>query len=286
MPEATTAATTAARTAARTAPAAALPPPIRPGRPRLQRLRVIAALVLRGMGARNNRSTGGYLWAILEPLGTTLLLALAFGLMLRAPPLGSSFILFYATGTIPFRLYSAMASQVAAAINANRGLLAYPVVNPLDAVFAQFVLGFMTDFLVAVGIFSGIALLTDADIALDLGPAAGAFVLAALLGLGVGTLNCVLFGFFPTWKNVWSVLSRPLFLLSGILYLYESVPSAFQPILWWNPLVHVTALMRAGFYGSYDPAFVSAPYVLGVAGSLFVVGGWLLRRHASFLIEQ
>ena len=111
-------------------------------------------------------------------------------------------------------------------------------------------------------------------------------MLAALLGLGVGTLNCVLFGFFPTWKNVWSVFSRPLFLLSGILYLYDGVPTAFQAILWWNPMLHVIGLMRSGFYGSYDPAYVSVPYVLGVAGTLFLVGGWLLRRHASFLIEQ
>ena len=172
--------------------------------------------------------------------------------MLRSPPLGTSFILFYATGTIPFRLYSAMANQVAGAINANRGLLAYPVVNPLDAVFAQFALGFMTDSWSRSGILAGIALFTDADITLDLAPVAAAFVLAALLGLGVGTLNCVLFGFFPTWKNVWSVLSRPLFLLSGILYLYEGVPTAFQAILWWNPLLHVIGLMRSGFYGSYD----------------------------------
>ncbi len=268
------------------APPGAIPPPIRAGRPRFQRLRVIAALVLRGMGTRSGRSAGGYLWAILQPLGSTLLIAIAFSLMLRSPPLGSSFILFYATGTIPFRLYSAMASAVAGAINANRGLLAYPVVNPLDAVFAQFVLGFMTDALVAVGILGGIALFTDADINLDLAPAAGAFILAALVGLGVGTVNCVLFGFFPTWKSVWSVLSRPLFLMSGILYLYDSVPTAFQPLLWWNPMVHVIGLMRSGFYGSYDPAYVSVPYVLGVAGTLFLVGGWLLRRHASFLIEQ
>jgi capsular polysaccharide transport system permease protein len=268
------------------APAAAIPPPVRPGRPRLQRLRVIAALVLRGMGTRNSRATGGYLWAIAQPLGSTLLIALAFGLMLKSPPLGSSFILFYATGTIPFRLYGAMANKVSGAIGASRGLLAYPVVSPLDAVFAQFALGFMTDALVAIGILGGIALFTDVDIALDLAPAAGAFVLAALLGLGIGTLNCVLFGFFPTWKNVWSVLSRPLFLASGILYLYDGLPTALKAILWWNPLLQVVGLMRSGFYGSYDADYVSVPYVLGIAGSAFLVGGWLLRRHASFLIEQ
>ena len=33
---------------------------------------------------------------------------------------------------------------------------------------------------------------------LDLAYVVEAFVLAALLGTGVGALNCVLFGFFPT----------------------------------------------------------------------------------------
>ena len=262
-------------------------PPLRStGRPRFQRLRVIAALVMRGMGTRNGRSSGGYLWAVLEPLGGILLLSIVFGLMLRAPPLGNSFILFYATGVVPFRLYGAMANQVSTAINSNRGLLAYPVVNPLDAVFAKFLLTFMTDALVATAIFGGIALFSDADIAFDPARAATAFLLAALMGLGVGTLNCVLFGFFPTWRNVWAVVSRPLFLLSGIFYLFEGVPRSVQGYLWWNPMIHVTGMMRSGFFGSYHADWASPGYVLTVAAALFLVGGWLLRRHASFLIEQ
>ena len=96
----------------------------------------------------------------------------------------------------------------------------------------------------------------------------------------------MLFGFFPTWKNVWSVLSRPLFLMSGILYLYDSIPTALQAILWWNPMLQVVGMMRSGFFGSYEAEYVSMPYVLVIAGVLFVVGSWLIRRHASFLIEQ
>jgi capsular polysaccharide transport system permease protein len=266
-------------------PALPLSPP-RHVRPRFQRLRVIAALMLRGMGTRSSRSVGGYLWAVLEPLGAVLLLAIAFSILLRSPPLGTSFILFYATGVIPFRFYISIGKQVAGAINANRGLLAYPVVNPLDAIFAQVALSSMTDGLVAILIFSGIALFTDAQFNLDLARVLEAFFLAGLCGLGIGTLNCVLFGFFPTWKNVWSMFSRPMFLASGIFFLYSEMPPAFQSILWWNPMIHVTGLMRSGFYSSYEATYVSVPYVLVVAGSLFLVGGWLLRRHASFLIEQ
>ena len=87
--------------------------------------------------------------------------------------------------------------------------------------------------------------------------------MAALLGLGVGTLNCVLIGFFPTWKNVWGVVTRPLFLVSGIFYTYDSVPAAFQHVLWYNPLVHVVGMMRSGFYGVYRDEYISVPYVLG-----------------------
>jgi ABC-type polysaccharide/polyol phosphate export permease len=44
--------------------------------------------------------------------------------------------------------------------------------------------------------------------------------------------------------------------------------------------------MRSGFYGAYDTHYVSYTYVLGLSLGLFVTGAWLMRRHASFLIEQ
>ena len=39
--------------------------------------------------------------------------------------------------------------------------------------------------------------------------------------------------------------------------------------------------MRAGFYGTYEPQFVSYPYVLGWVLAMFFVGAYLLRRHAG-----
>ena len=121
---------------------------------------------------------------------------------------------------------------------------------------------------------------------LDLAAVLLAFLLAGLFGIGVGMMNCVLFGFFPTWRNIWSVLTRPLFLVSGVFFIFESVPGGFQKVLWWNPIVHVIGLMREGFYGTYHPQYISYPYVLGIALGLIMVGGYLLRRHESFLIEQ
>ena len=107
-----------------------------------------------------------------------------------------------------------------------------------------------------------------------------------LIGLGVGTMNCVLFGFFPTWRHVWNVLTKPLFILSGMFYTFESLPPARRRAgLWYNPLFHAVGLLRSGFYGGYEAAYVSPLYVLGFSGSLFMIGAYLLRRHAIALLE-
>jgi capsular polysaccharide transport system permease protein len=251
-----------------------------------QRLRVLFALVVRETGTKFGRSYGGYLWAIGEPLGGIVLLTIAFGLALRKPPLGSNFALFYATGVVPFMVFNNISRSVAAAVDSNRGLLRYPVVTTLDAVFAKFVLDFLTMFVVAVLLYSGLILAYGLHVTLDPAAAALGFGLAALLGLGVGTMNCVLFGFFPTWRNVWNVLTRPLLIMSGLFYTFESLPVRIQEVLWYNPLIHAVGLMRAGFYGAYEAAYASPLYVLGLAFGLFVAGAYMLRRHASFLIER
>jgi len=262
------------------------PAPPKAGRPRFQNLRVIYALVLREMGARFGRSAGGYAWAILEPLGGILLLAVAFSLALRSPPLGASFILFYATGMIPFNMYNSMWRGVSAAISANRGLMNYPVVSVIDALIAKAIVTLVTVLLVGLLLYAGVILWLDLHVTLDLAAVALGFAMAILLGMGVGAMNCVLFGFFPTWKNVWTVLTRPMFILSGIFFLFEDAPPAFQSVLWFNPLVHVIGTVRSGFYGTYHPQYVSLPYVFGLSLTLLMLGGWLMRRHASALIEQ
>ena len=75
--------------------AAPLPPlsPRQPtGGPRFQRLRVIAALIIRDMSARFGRSAGGYFWALAEPLGGILLLSVAFQFALRSPEPIAAFV--------------------------------------------------------------------------------------------------------------------------------------------------------------------------------------------------
>ena len=253
---------------------------------RLRWLRVIFALVVREMGTRFGRSWGGYLWAVAEPLGGILLLTAAFSIAFRRPPLGNNFSLFYATGIIPFFLFTGVSQGTGKAIDSNRGLLRYPVVSPLDAVLAKFITDFLTMFVVGVVLYTSIILWYGLQVNLNFALIFNGFLLMGLIGLGIGTLNCVLFGFWPTWRNVWTVLTKPLFILSGMFYTFESMPQEAQGFLWYNPLIHVIGIIRSGFYSSYRPDYVAPFYVLGIAAVTFLVGAYLLRRHASRLMER
>lgn len=242
--------------------------------------------MLREMSGRYGRNPGGYIWAILEPLGMITVLSLGFALMLRTPPLGNAFLLFYATGYLPFSLFQSTSRFVMNALTFSRSLLRYPVVTWIDAVIARGVLNLLTSLLVAYVLFAGILTVLDTATSLDFIPILMGFGLMALLGFGIGLLNCVLQGFFPVWTTIWGIITRPLFLASGLLWLYRDLPTVAQDILWWNPLVHGIAMVRTGFYANYEAHYASPLYVLGWGLVSTALGLMLLRRHHLEILSR
>lgn len=252
----------------------------------LTALRSISALVLREMGTRYGRSPGGYVWALVQPLAIILLLAFAFSLLARTPALGTSFILFKATGFLMLQMFTNISSTVGASLAYSRALLRYPRVSWIDAVIARFLLNTLVIWVVAVVILVGVVVAQGLSVQLAWGKIFQSAALATLLGLGFGCLNAFLFLRFPVWANVWAIVTAPLFLISGVIFLYESLPPYAQMILWFNPLMHVTGLMRDGFYSVYTPNYISIPFVLACALVPMVAGLLLLRQfHRDLLFR-
>ena len=254
--------------------------------PRFLAIRSIVALMLREMAGTYGNSPGGYAWAVLQPVGMLILLSIAFSLLVRAPALGTSFVLFYATGFLPFDMYGEIAGKIAGALRYSRALLSYPRVSWIDTILARLLLNFLTALTVFCIVITGILLIDDTHTTIRMVPVIQGLVLTALLGLGVGLCNGVLSGLFPIWSTIWSILSRPLFLASGIFFIYESIPRFVQEILWWNPLIHITGLVRRGFYTTYDGTYISMTYSYGVALVLIMLGLIFMRAHYKRVLEQ
>lgn len=248
--------------------------------------RTVMALILREMSTRYGRSPGGYVWAILEPLGTIVLLGIGFSLILRNPPLGNNFLLFYATGFLVFNLYQNLSVLIARSIRFSRALLFYPAVSWLDAILARFLLNSLTGVLAAYILLTAILASIDTRTVIDLPPVLQAMGLAMLLGLSIGTLNCALFGLIEVWDQVWSILTRPLFLASGVIFLYDDLPQTVQNILYYNPLMHITGLMRTGFYPMYNPQYINIPFVILFSLIPLFLGLVLLGRYHQDILNR
>ena len=240
--------------------------------------RTIMALMLREMATTYGRSIMGYLWAIVEPVAALALLSVVFGMFLRSPALGTNFPLFFASGFLVFGIYSSVGNSVANAVKYSRQLLEYPAVTTLDAILARFLLNYLTQLMVIFIILGGIILVYDLRVTMDLERVILALLVAGAFALGIGTFNCYLFVAFPSYLQVWAILNRPMFLISGVIFLYDRVPQPYQDFLWYNPLVHIVGLMRSGIYATYEANYVSVPYVLGLSLLLFMTGLYMQRR--------
>lgn len=253
---------------------------------RFASLRAIVALMLREMATTHGRSPGGYIWAVLEPVAGIALLSLVFAAAFDKPALGVNFPLFYATGMLPFVMFSDISSKVAQSLNFSRPLLAYPSVSFLDAMIARFLLNVMTQIMVGYIVFTGLLTFYKTQTITDFGIIAEAYALSALLGLGVGVMNCFLMGMTPLWQPAWSIIMRPMFIISGVFMLFDSLPETFKVFLWYNPLIHIIGLMRRGFYSTYDAAYVSVEYVVGFSLVLLAFGLLFLLRHYRFILDK
>lgn len=242
--------------------------------------RTIGALVLREVQTSSSRTTGGFVWAILEPVGGILLLTLIFSAGFRTPPIGSNFAIFYATGVVPFMAYMDISNKVASTIKSSKGLLAYPAVTFMDAILARIIFNTITQLIVASIIFIGTIVAMDTRTDPQIESIAVGFLMYILFSFAIGSLNCFLFEAFSWWQPVWGILMRPLFLLSCIFFIYDDVPDPYKDWLWWNPLVHIVGQMRHAFYPSYVGDYISYTYVFSVSLCLLALGLiFLIRYH-------
>lgn len=252
----------------------------------LQQFAVIRALILREARTRYVRNRIGYAWAILEPSTHILIWFGIISLLNRGayvhdmPPL-----LFIATGLIPLFMFRNVASFVTSATNANKGLMAFPLVKDVDAMVSRFFLESAAIILVAILIFGGVVFFEVAEPPRDLLALIAVSFSLLFLGFGWGVLFSGLRALFPFFDHVDSIIGRILYFTSGIFFVYETMPSQLQEWMWWNPALHGTELFRTGWSYTYTTPMGDIWYILGF-GLVCLYLGLLLLPRVRWALEN
>ncbi|AJE44729.1 ABC transporter permease [Celeribacter indicus] len=247
-------------------------------------LRTVVALILREVETRYSRVFGGYLWTVAEPIAAIGFLTLVFSMIARHPALGTSFPLFHATGFLPFSVFLAISNDLARAVRFSRPLLHYPAISFVDALAARLVLNLVTQGLVTVLVLVMIVSIWDIPLILDWSGLMLGMAMAVAFGCAVGVVNCYLFLAAPIWETLWSILTRPLLIVSGVIFLPESLPEQVRSLLMFNPLCSIVAVFRTGIYATYDAPAALPGFVLFLSLGLGVLGFLLLSRNYKSLL--
>ena len=236
-------------------------------------LRNVWSLMLRDMRTRFSEQSLGFLWAIMEPVGMIAVLALLFstGLRGREPALGESYILFFASGMLPYSAYKQVTGAINRSSKGNRSLLFFPIVKPIDAYAASMVLETTVMVVVMCIIFIAYHIAFGGGLPDSFIMTIVPFIYSALIGFSIGIFNVCVGSVFKAWIKIFKMMSRPMFFISGIFFLAESLPRTIQNILYYNPILHITEWARQGYYAEFQSDFLDLYYLNGFTiAALFV----------------
>ncbi|SDE42096.1 capsular polysaccharide transport system permease protein [Paracoccus isoporae] len=254
--------------------------------PRFSTLRTVVALSLRELTTSNGDTAGGYLWSVFSPVIGIMVLALIFSAGFRNPPLGDNFAIFYASGMLPYFMFRSVCARVEHSIRASRNLLNFPRVTLFDVVMSKFLMAVLTQAAVSVLVYAFILNIFETDTTFHIKQILQSFTTAALLGGGIGLMNCAIKTKFPLWEVLWSFVERPMVLLSGVIILVESLPRPYSEWLLWNPLVHIVGRSREALYVDYVGSYTDLTFPLELALISAFIGMAGIRLFTRELLDR
>ncbi len=245
---------------------------------------VVHALVLRETRTRFGSHQLGYFWALANPVMFVGTFAVMLHITGRGAPLGMDVNSFLATGFLTFFFFRDVANRGSGAVKANKGLLFYPQVHPLDLIAARTQLEITTLAVVFVLVMGGNALWQQQFNIDDPLLVVVGLALAAGIGASLGLVLCAIAVFSNSVERISGFALRPLFWVSGLFFTANDLPPQARDVLLYNPLLHCIELVRTGWFPAYDSRYADWAYpAIWAVGLAFV--GLTLERVARQHVE-
>ena len=240
-------------------------------------LHVLNALILRDIRTRFGGSLWGYAIVVLWPCAHCFMLILIYTFQKITAPAGDSTALFFATGLVPVLIFQYMSRELMKSVIMNRPLTYYPQVKIFDLVFARILVEIVTGFLGLLVMSSVLAVAGVNIVPHDPFTAMCGYLAAILLGIGIGTINVAIVGFFPGWLIGYALFSILMYIASGVLFLPSFLPEKVYLWMKYNPAVSIVEWVRSAYYPELDLQ-PDRLYVILFALSCVTIG-LLLIKH-------
>lgn len=245
-------------------------------------MNILHAIILREVRVRYADRKLGYMWAVLEPLIHISVFVVLFAIMGRQSPIDQPITVFFGSSILPWFLFTGIISRVSKAPDANKALLVYPHIYPVDFMIGRAILEVATSIAV-LAMLMLVAHLVYGYYFDDPLTMLAAWMVIAVLATGVGMINAIVLSYSETYDNFFKPVLRLFYFTSGIFFVIGSMPTVAQHALAWNPMLHLIDWFREGALPNYRTDFYQPMPVVMLSMALLLLGLMLERLRRKEL---
>lgn len=245
---------------------------------------LIRQLVTRDIRLKYRRSYMGYVWTLLEPLLTMIVLYIVFSqLKGRSDRL---FPLYILTGRLVYSFFAGSTKSAMKSIQRNSAMLRKVyvprMIYPLTTLLSNYIF-----FLLSLIVLAGVAIVLHAPVGWMTLTAVIPIILIFFLGTGVGLILATLQVFFRDMEYLWNVALTMIMYTCAIFYDVGLVMrTGYGWIFQFNPVYMVILLFRQSIIPSSVEPFHWE--TLGVAAAysfiLFFIGLYVFKKNEDKFI--
>ena len=249
---------------------------------------LLRLLVRRELTVRYKRSTLGTWWTLLNPLLTTAVLWLVFGVIagrFGGQDLTEPYVVYLLAGVIMMSFFSQTVLATGSAIAGSKDILSKVYVPAEVFAFATAFAG-LVNFLISSTLLVFAVIVSGQGIAWTavLSPLPILSMLALIVGLGLLIASAAVW-FFDV-IDLTRVLIQLLYYLTPVFWTLSFIPEWAHPLVFSNPLYSYLEIFRDVVYrGEISPWWQWA-MMLGTASAAVLLGAWVFTRAWKSLVSQ
>ncbi|MBL0370976.1 ABC transporter permease [Rhizobium sp. KVB221] len=249
-------------------------------------LRVIVALIFREAAMRFGSSPFSYVWTLVEPaILISLLLFARIYIKNVNPAFGESSILFLLTGIVALRATRNIINKGGRAIMSNSALFDFGAVKPPDVVIARTTVEFTIWVLILACFFTAVSRIMGQEVITDFQGFVISLLLIFYFCIAMAMFNATVGALVPIWRSIWKMMSMPLVITSGILFVPAQMPPEILNIIIWNPFLHCVEALRSHSYLDYLSVY-DPEYLLGFTTVVFLFSLSIERLFRNEIIRS
>ena len=246
---------------------------------------ILAVLVMRDVAVRYRQAVIGILWALLQPIATTLIFTMVFVVFVRLPSQNVPYPVFVFAGLVIWQYFSRAVSDGALSLVVNSHLITkvyFPrIVIPLVAPFSA-----ALDCLLGVAAVIVIAPLFGADLQWTLVFVPFVVVFVGMFGYAIGLCLAPLQAIYRDIGIVLPFALQIVMYSSPIVYPASMVPQTVRWLYRASPIAVMVDAMRWALVGSEAPSMLGIAVTLTLGLVLFWSGLSIFRRLEGTLVDR